>query len=179
MNGQGASVASSLLFLCTPIVFIPVIIGFYVIYRKRGDALSQFAGLLTLKPLLATPIWASLIKSPQESTTGSVLSTLIPGVGLTLLLLVFFSPLLLDSATRSAAWRLLALDCLRWLSSFGVVIQAAYYRSFPASSNVVCITMLLAIAMPAVFAFAALTITSRDREKRKNDWDEKPKNAEL
>lgn len=161
-------------------LLIPLITGINIIARNPRNRLAQLAGLLTLKPLLATPLWFTTISSvgngkTQPSIDGLV-TTLLPGVGLTVLLLVVYHGVLRDNRTRAGAVWLLLLDCARWLNSFILLLSGGSYFS-STLTGLMCVTAPLGIVLPSIYAFVANWVTAgaaaKARNKLKND--EKPK----
>ena len=138
----------------------PITIGPIILLSHRHDALARLAGVFTVKPLAATPLWALIlalrpdIRSDAQQTT-SLLLTLVPGIGLTLLILWVFRRVYKLEPTR--AYVLLGADVIRWLSTFVMLLmypnadlslRAGYY--------------LLALAVPNAYAFlAAIIVTDR------------------
>ena len=103
----------------SPAYVLPLILGPVLLRRFREDDLSRMAGWFTLKPLLATPLWAWIVD--LEGGTGFYLPldafpTLIPGIGLTLWILWKYRHLL--RSNMGTIILLLVGDALRWLNSF-------------------------------------------------------------
>jgi hypothetical protein len=98
-----------------PVLLVPILLRVF-----RADELVRTASYFTLKPLLATFLWAFLyflgeggLGLPRPLTLGL---TLVPGIGLTLLILWGARK---HFRTESATLLLfLAADALRWLNSF-------------------------------------------------------------
>lgn len=152
--------------LCGVAVFLPIILGIRLFLRTDDPYFSRFAGLLTLKPLLATPIWMMIGSATATAPRAPIVLTLLPGIGLTVLLLIAYKDVLRDETTRQSAIVLLVLDCVRWINSFIMLLSA----STPASG----LLIFVAIALPGVFALVASWIAGNLSEKLKN----KPKNDE-
>src|SRR5512146_675932 len=79
--------------------WLPAAIGLYLVARIRNK-LSLMAGLLTLKPIVTTPLWAAILYYfssnyllPSTQVVGGAivaLCSILPGASLTLLILVIF-----------------------------------------------------------------------------------------
>jgi hypothetical protein len=108
-----------------PAHLLPAVIGGVLLVGYPHKALSGLAGLLTLKPLVATPLWVWLyVFSEQHGLLyGAVgpLLTLLPGIGLTLIILG------IKRQDLAYAGRLLIIflvcDALRWINSFLFVLN--------------------------------------------------------
>ena len=140
------------LLLAAPIG-IPALGGCYLLMRK-SDGLSRMAGLLTIKPVLTTPIWFGIIAALEPSHSYDRLGpshflSILPGASLTLITVIAFRRLFSGPRAR-VAWMLLALDCARWLNSFFI-----YWPYGDGSLN--CLSALCGLSMPTVFATIALT----------------------
>jgi len=154
-----------LLLFCFAFPFvIPLVIGIHLVTRRYASDFTRLAGYLTLKPLLATPIWAAIMlfgsmlnityevslytdRTTFESKTVNLLyiiGTAVIGLGLTGVILWIFR----GRPIWRSPWRLvllLALDTLRWGST--ALIEALYT---PAPG-----VIAIALAMPTIFAIAA------------------------
>ena len=86
----------SLLLLTLPF-WIPVLIGCALLVKGSTDELARMAGWLTLKPILATPMWVFILASFESSTSSlpgsAVLAflSILPGASLTALTVLAFS----------------------------------------------------------------------------------------
>jgi hypothetical protein len=141
--------------LTWPAHILPLIIGIVLLRTLRDSPLSGLLGLFTLKPLLATPLWASLLYVVEDSSGllhGPLgpLITLLPGIGLTLLILLNQRRNL-----RYAGWLLipiLVLDALRWINSFLYALnQLSLQWHYPYGLTV-------GLFMPNLFAVMALAM---------------------
>jgi hypothetical protein len=149
--------------LCAIPFWIPMGIGFYLVLT-RPNRLSLMAGLLTLKPIVATPIWLAILANsfnsvPHRIELAHFLSVL-PGASLTLAVVIVFRSLF--SGPRAGIARtLLVLDCARWLNSFFMVLP------FSSRGNGVfgVILALLGLTLPTVFAIVALTTSLLTRQE--------------
>ena len=135
--------------------WVPAIIGLYLIVRSPDD-LSHMAGILTLKPILTTPIWFMIL---GRLTANSPLQpahflSILPGAGLTLLIALGFRHLF--SGPRAGDARVLvALDCARWINSF--LYSLPYGNS--GMGALACIFAMISLTLPTIFAFVALTLS--------------------
>jgi hypothetical protein len=134
-----------------PIFIVPAIVGFYLLVSSRGNGLRRMAGWLTLKPIVATPIWIAILDSITSRWDASIILTIIPGAGLTLLIMLAFQPLLFGPQRSSTAWWLIKLDCVRWINSF-VLLALEPTPSGSLLAPVVCGTVVLGLTMPTLFA---------------------------
>jgi hypothetical protein len=107
-----------MIFTC-PAYLLPLILGPILLRRFKDDELSKMAGWFTLKPLLATPLWALIVDLEGRTrfyTTLDALPTLIPAIGLTLWIVWKYRHLL--RTNLGTVILLLIGDALRWLNSF-------------------------------------------------------------
>jgi hypothetical protein len=140
--------------LCAMPFILPLTIGLALVRRAPG--VSRLAGWLTLKPLLATPLWlllgAATFSGNWSRPSLAYALTALPGVGLTLVLVWVFR-----SEVRwrgiGPLWLLLVLDTLRWGSSFLLGLVGA------AKINL----LLISLAMPTVFAISAWVVCAEFR----------------
>ncbi len=148
----------NLFFLSIPF-WIPAAIGLYLVANRRND-LSLMAGLLTLKPIIATPLWLVIISSLQGSTVGDALiplGSILPGASLTVLALAIFRPLFFGSRSTSARM-LIVLDCIRWINS--CLLTGANFRPYKdAIGPLACIFALIGLIFPTAYSVVALTTT--------------------
>ncbi len=107
------------LFLYSIPFWVPTAIGLYLVVKKPND-LSLMAGLLSLKPIVTTPIWFAIIStlhSPIDKLEPTHFLSILPGASLTLIIAFAFRHLFSGPGAGSAR-ALLVLDCARWLNSF-------------------------------------------------------------
>jgi hypothetical protein len=153
------------LFLLSIPFWIPAAIGFYLVGDRRNE-LSLMAGLLTLKPILTTPLWALIISSLEGSTVSDALISLLsmlPGASLTILALAIFRQQFSGSGAAPARL-LILLDCMRWLNS-GLCLGGANALSYnPATGALTCIFALIGLIFPTAYAVVALTTTLATQE---------------
>lgn len=145
---------------CAVPFLVTLIFGGILLFRK--DDVSRLAGAWTLKPLAATPLMLALIGLTQDQAIRGYLVAAI-GIGFTLIIMAVFRRLFF--ARRSMTpWVLLALDTIRWGSTFLVVWHPSQNpfadRLFFDYPGMVSGLIFLAFAMPVVFAVAALWLST-------------------
>lgn len=101
--------------LAWPAFILPLIVGPILLIKFRDDDLSRAAGWLTLKPVLATFLWALIFVS-TDSTEATYYLTLLPGVILTLIIAFSFRHLFKSETLIFSM--LLLLDAIRWTITF-------------------------------------------------------------
>jgi hypothetical protein len=115
------------------------------------------AGLLTLKPLVTTPIWLAILSSRIQPLALQTGLSILPGLSLSVLALLVFRPLF-SGRSAGAARSLLALDCLRWINSAVIAALSSGNGYSAAAGSLVCLFALLGLALPTIFAVTALAI---------------------
>jgi len=133
-----------------PAFVLPLIAGIAILIYFRGDPIRGLAGAFTMKPVLATPVWLYIILTITEVGNRGSPPTLIPGIGLTLLLLYLFRRLF--RTERKAFLLLLAGDAVRWLYSL------AYLRFWMGSLGDLTLKdppFLVGILLPNAYALMA------------------------
>ena len=80
--------------LCTRPIWVPAMAGLYLVMTAKND-FSRMAGLLTLKPIVTTPIWVMIIRtlSPADKFGATHVLSILPGASLTVVALRVFWPL--------------------------------------------------------------------------------------
>jgi len=141
------------LFPCTlPFLLVPLAIGAYLLSRSSTSPLTYFMALLTLKPLLATPLWLLLVQLSVDPTWTDPIPKVglysLPGIGLTLLI-VWACRARLKGQPAGIIAILLVLDTFRWGST---VITQAGYRPPPPTGEIL---FILSLTMPSIFAIVA------------------------
>lgn len=162
------------LLLCIVTVFIvPLMLGIIILLHAQ-DRFAQFAGWMTLKPLLATPLWFFVTSwlATNASPRLAVYVNWLPGAALTVLLVVAYRQVVLGDSAHPAALRLLGLDFARWIST--AVMYATFNMATVTSSNdfssLGACLMPLAIFMPAIFAVVAFySINTASKRKPKHE----------
>ncbi len=160
-----AVVDSSSVILAIGISSIFVVVPFFVgiaLLRKEG-ALAQFAGWLTLTPVLGTTL---LVLSAFWIRTGRdeqwpLLLYLAMVIGLTALIIGVFRSVVFRPRAYTA-WLLLVLDVVRWAST----LSMGFIPSGRAASGTIYQQLgfsmaLLAVAMPTIFAIVAAVMCRR------------------
>jgi len=143
------------LFLYSIPFWVPAAVGLYLVVRRPSD-LSLMAGLLTLKPIVTTPIWVAIIRTLFASgpLKPAHFLSILPGASLTLIIVLVFRHLF--SGPRSGGARvLLVLDCARWLNSFLLILP---YGNVGIEA-LGCIFGIIGLTLPTVFAVVALTLS--------------------
>jgi len=142
--------------LCSIPFWLPAGLGLYL-WLNRPHALGRMAALLTLKPILATPLWLAILSAePQPSPLRAGLSAL-PGLTLTLLI-VWACRSVFSGSTAGPAWSLLGLDGLRWLNSAALALTVSG-RYSQATGSLACLMAQIGLALPSLFALAALAVS--------------------
>jgi len=154
----------NLFFLSIPF-WIPAAIGLYLV-RHRQNELSLMAGLLTLKPIITTPLWLMIISFLQGRAVGEALiplCSILPGASLTVLALVAFRSQFYGSGATPARV-LIVLDCMRWINSSLCLggIDALPYNQ--ATGTLTCIFALIGLIFPTAYSVVALTTTLATNE---------------
>ena len=152
------------LFLLSIPFWITAAIGLYLIKNRRNE-LCLMAGLLTLKPIITTPIWAKIAFSLEHSGISSglmALCSILPGAGLTVLIFVIFRSKFYGLRATSARM-LIVLDCLRWINSgLLTMISSLLYDS---AANCACILAFVGLIFPTAYSVVALTTTLETYEQ--------------
>jgi hypothetical protein len=138
----------------------PLIIGIVLLAKREKDVLRWFAGLMTLKPVIATPVWYAIVLGDLYSPSAE-LKLIAPGVGLTVLITLLCWRVFRDPHTSGAAQRLLLLDTARWVSSWmwSLLLKGAGNPS--SSVSCFCSAALVALALPTIFGFVALALVEQ------------------
>ena len=134
--------------------WIPAVVGLYLVVKRPGP-LSLMAGLLTLKPIVATPIWVALLQNAYaDRLTPAQFLSILPGAGLTLIAFMAFRPLFSGPQAGNARI-LLVLDIARWLNSFLMLLP------YPqAVGTLACIFAPIGLGLPTLFALVAVTLST-------------------
>jgi hypothetical protein len=139
-----------------PLLVLPLLIGGYLLSRSSASPVTTFMALLTLKPVLATPLWLGLVQlSATPSWTDPIPDALLyalPGIGLTLLIMLSCRASL-KGQSAGLIVILLLLDTLRWGST---VLTQGMDR--PPGAEFL---FMLSLMMPSVFAIVAWLLHRR------------------
>lgn len=165
LQPKGQNVMLVNLFFWSLPFLIPLAIGYHLL-ASRGDDLSLMAGLLTLKPIITTPIWVAIISLLQGSGVGDALIALcsiLPGASLTILALLRFRPLFQDLRATPARM-LIVLDCMRWINS-GLLAATGSISYYDAIAPLTCIFALIGLLFPSAYSLVALTTTLVTNER--------------
>ena len=113
-----------------PLLLLPLIVGVYLFGRPASSPLIHFMALMTLKPVLATPLWLVMIElsvtTARTPPIPEIVLQALPGISLTLLI-VWTCRARLRGQPADIITTLLILDTLRWGSS--VLSQTVYQIS--------------------------------------------------
>ena len=146
--------------VCAMPFILPLIIGLALVHRAPG--VSRLAGWLTLKPVLATPLWfllgAATFRGDWSRPSLAYAVTALPGVGLTLVLVWVFRSVVRWRA-NGPLWLLLVLDTLRWGSSFLFGLVEAAKLSL----------LMVSLAMPTVFALCAWMVCAESKPDQQDN----------
>lgn len=144
--------AMSLIFIL-PALAPPAIVGLIILLRYRRDPVSAMAGVFTLKPVLATPLWLGTMAIAAGLPRLAIPALgLLPGVSLTLLIVLAFKRSL--KTVPKVTGFLIVGDALRWLNAFvyaGVV-------AVEGSVAVYLCSTLLGVLVPTAYAAMALVL---------------------
>jgi hypothetical protein len=158
------------------VMIIPALIGIlllgkYLLSKSAGRRFDLIAALLTLKPLVATPIWLMILNelflSPDFTHAWRVALSIVPGAGLTaFIVLVFRSSFTASGISRTRL--LLMLDCIRWLNSFFLVIL---FSTLALSDFFLPVIMSwLGVLMPTIFTLSACAMVFERTTQRLFAW---------
>ena len=145
------------LFLISIPFWLPAVVGLYLVITRRNE-FTLMAGLLTLKPILTTPIWFAVLGTlprPVHGLEPAHFLSILPGFSLTVLIVIAFRHLF-TGPHAGGARTLLVLDCARWLNSFLISVQ---YNLTMNTESLACIFALIGLALPTVFAVVAVTLS--------------------
>jgi hypothetical protein len=145
-------------------LWIPAAIGLYLLTSRRNE-FSYMAGVLTLKPIITTPIWAVIVGSLQDSGVDGAriaLYSILPGASLTILALVIFRHLFFRLMSISAML-LIVLDCMRWINS-GLLTAIAFLPYNRANDTLTGIFAIIGLIFPTAYSVVALTIVLARRK---------------
>ncbi|HLO33881.1 MAG TPA: hypothetical protein VK249_32335 [Anaerolineales bacterium] len=144
------------LFLYSLPFWIPAAVGLYLVVKRPSD-LSLMAGLLTLKPIVTTPIWFAIISplSGSNKLEPAHFWSILPGISLTVIIVLAFRRLFFVPGAGKAK-TLLVLDCARWLNSFLLSLPLVGGMG---GGSLACIFSLIGLVLPTVFAVVALMLS--------------------
>lgn len=165
-----------LYFFCIgPILLLPLVIGVIILRRSsEEDVFSHYAGWMTLKPLIATPIWWMMLLSSGPSTSSVAdniqllaIFGMLPGAILTFCIVSRFNTVLFGSEARPRAWLLLVLDCVRWINSGFILAATSFDIQETLSDQINGFISITAILLPTIFALIAFGLSRDEAKKRK------------
>ena len=135
-----------------PILLVPAIIGIYLLRKNATLSFQQMLGIFTLKPIVATPLWLSMIEIIANPTWRHPIPDFLvlaaPGIGITVLILWVYRTAVKEHV--GAVLFILLLDSIRWRSSSAAVIVNRPYGSG--------ILTLTSFVMPTIFAVITLMV---------------------
>jgi hypothetical protein len=155
---QGFQFVSVVLMITAPALVLPLLFWMIIHFMFRADPLERLAGPFTLKPVIATILWAVILQlNAVAAVPAAVVKplTVIPGIGLTLL--IVWANLDLFRGEPKWAWILLVMDTLRWLSSF-------LWLEFDGSIAFTGPLFWLAMGLPSIFAIMAIGVMWNRRQ---------------
>lgn len=128
---------------------VPLAVGscLLYLYRTEHDRLYLMAGLLTLKPIVTTPIWFLILMrtDPAFGSPSAACLSVLPGAILTALTMIAFWRLCFGREA-ALAWTLLAFDSARWINSYLYVFTSNSW------------TAILGLALPTLYALLASVV---------------------
>jgi hypothetical protein len=146
---------------------IPFAVGLFILVRYWKDDVGRFIGFLSLKPVIAYPIWFFISWSDWYSkvydNSRPVLMAvfpLLPGIFLTLITVNFFRYLF---KIEKVAWLFLIGDIIRWANTF-------VFSAFVDNNIVLNLFVFLAffgLAFPSIYTIIAF-IVARKRSNRQS-----------
>jgi hypothetical protein len=139
-------------FCCASPFIIPLFLGIRVLSLHPESDFSRLAGWLSLKPIVATPIWLYLVdrtfSGDWSRPSPAYLVTALPGILLTLLIVAAHRSAL--TSNPGGARFLLVMDTIRWGNSLLMVSLSG--------SPLTPIFIFVGLTMPTFFAFGALAL---------------------
>jgi len=148
-----------------PLLLPPGLIGLFILIKYRSSKFAKFTGLLTLKPLIATPIWFYIynVYSRNYNTCEihpAYIFTALPGLGITILLVLFFSKELFGR-NRKLVYILIFLDTIRWSNS------VIFFPHCPPLHELwkVIFPALFGLAFPTIFSLVAIYFIIKKENK--------------
>lgn len=148
------------LLLIQPLL-LPSFISLFILARYWKDDVSKYIGLMSIKPVIAYPIWFFISTSDWINQVYdlkpilTVVVPLIPAVILTLVIVYFFRHLF---PQEESAKVFLIGDIVRWLNTF-------VFSAFP--SALLFSLMYFGLIFPSLYAIGGLIIVvKRSRRER-------------
>ena len=150
-----------------PWLIPPGIIGLLIfIYGKyRANDFARWAALLTLKPLVATPLWLLISQWYQTSHRGceadpAYFLTAAPGIGITLLLIFLFRKVVRGLRGKGVGV-LLILDTIRWGNSI-----LFYPQCYGIGNRLEGIVIYTGLVLPTIFALVVLGLCFQQQHEQ-------------
>jgi hypothetical protein len=142
-------------------LLLPFVGGIFILISHWKDDISRYIGLLSLKPVIAYPIWFLISWSDWYSkvydNTNPVLMAafpLFPGILLTLIIVFLFKRLF---KIDKAVWLFLIGDIVRWMNTF-------VFSSFTDSDvvfNLFVFLVFFGLAFPSLYTIIALDVVRK------------------
>jgi hypothetical protein len=149
---------------------IPLSIGLLILFRYT-HLLGKLAGMLTLKPLFTTPLWAGITAS--DNSLLNVLLAVLPDAGLTILLVYLCRSIMFAPEMNKVARVLVVLDCLRWIFNPVVYLVTLLPLGEPfgqAAMHILVVTGGVSLLFyPAIFSLIALFLVNRNQPAPKTE----------
>jgi len=145
--------------LVLPLLF-PFGAGIFILVSNWKDEISRYIGFLTLKPVIAYPIWFVISFSDwfnKVYDTNPVLIAavpLIPGIVLTLIIVYSFRHLF---GIDRVVWLFLIGDVIRWMNTF-------IFTAFTNSNivfNIFIFLVFFGLYFPSLYAVVALIVVRK------------------
>ncbi len=151
-------VAIGIVAVSLPALLLALLIGALVLPSYRQLKFWNLAIIFTLKPLVATPLWALTIAALSSSNPAGlqeapIFLTLLPGAALTVIIIGYFRHLFWPPTWTACLF--LALDILRWVNSYLVV---RLIPAWPTWGPDIPPAMMLAYLLPSAFAMMAWAV---------------------
>jgi len=131
-----------------------VVIGLFILVKYRASGFAKLAGLLSLKPLVATPLFLLILQWYQDHYTSCdpnpvYFITAVPGLGITFLLVLAFRNVAWEPVNK-AVLVLLFLDTVRWGNSI-----LMFSSCFTIGDITLVLQAYFGLAMPTIFALVS------------------------
>jgi hypothetical protein len=145
------------LFFALPLT-MPLVVGLIILVVYRNDMLNRLIGCITIKPVVAYPLWYYLLNTVGTTLYNNWLDNvtqptgplvpLLPAIILSIVIVYAFR----NTFTQRLAWLFLGLDVLRMLNTLVLT-----------SSDLNFWLLTFGILLPSIIAILALIIvTSRN-----------------
>jgi hypothetical protein len=151
-----------MLILTLPAFILPICMSPIIWALSKGNNVIKLAATFSFKPIIAIPLWilihAIFVSDPYFLASALFhLLTLIPAVGLTIIIVMIFRHLY--KSKSKPAFLLLGLDAVRW-------IYTALVSSFAPLNDTFFILIGIGDAIPNLVSVIALVIALKQHSKR-------------